>query len=208
MPQVPRTRASKAATPMMRSRVGVAAAVIAAVAVGSWLLLAQNRPLATPPGTGSVAHAPRPPIESTDSSEPAPSDASGLDDMLEAESGELTDLLAHLSETCAAATRPAGARLEIPAVEACVEDAEQAANLASLIRESVESPGGAAMPGDVRSRWEATLTTDAGTVDRALAPVAVAVGRVLASGAARAADFRALSHLRDRIDRVHAIVRR
>jgi len=208
MPHAAHTREREAATAMTRSRIGVAAGIATALAVGGWLLVAQTRPQAPPPEADGVAAAPRPAVASADVSGAPPSDASGLDDMLEAESGELTDLLSHLHQTCAAAPRPAGGRLEVSAVEACVADAEQTANLASLIRESFESPAGAAMPGDVRTRWEATLSADAGTIDRAIAPVEVAVGRVLASGTAPPGDFRALSHLRDRIDQVHAIVRR
>lgn len=94
--------------------------------------------------------------------------------------------------------------MSIALVTRCVEDAEGAVHLVDLIRGTLEGPAGAAIPGDVRKRWDGTLSLDAATVREMLAPVWDAVGRALASGGASPEEFRALGHLRDRIGQVLA----
>ncbi len=109
-------------------------------------------------------------------------------ELIEAQAGQLADVLAHLRGACAAAR--------------CVEDAEGAMHTADLIRGSISSPAGAGMPADVRRRWDQTLAEATATVRGALAPLWDEIGRVLASGTAVPAETRALGHLRDRIGRI------
>ncbi len=123
-----------------------------------------------------------------------------LGELLEAQAGQLTDVLAHLRSVCAAAG--GGSDIAVGTVERCVEDAEAAVGTVELIRGSVASPAGAAMPAEVRTRWDATLRDATGSVREALGPLWDKIGRALASGRAAPADARALGHLRDRIGRV------
>jgi hypothetical protein len=83
-----------------------------------------------------------------------------------------------------------------------VEDAEGVMNLVELLRGTIEGPAGAAMPADVRRRWDGTLSQATATVRRMLIPVWDGVGQALARGGESPAEFRALGHLRDRIGRV------
>lgn len=124
-----------------------------------------------------------------------------LGEMLEAQARQLADLLTHLRGVCGAAgAGPAG--IAIDAATKCVEDAEAAMGTVDLIRGTVASPAGAAMPMVVRTRWDTTLQDAATTVRGALGPLWDRVGRALASGREAPADARALGHLRDRIGRV------
>ncbi len=113
-------------------------------------------------------------------------------------------MLAHLQVACAAARPSRGGTVTVDLVTRCVEDAEGAMNLVDLLRGTLEGPAGAAMPGDVRKRWEGTLSSDAATVREMLTPLWGAVGRALASGGTSPEEFRVLGHLRDRIGRVLA----
>jgi len=190
----------------MSARLRIAAGCAALVALAGWLALGGSRAPSAPPeaaaqpATGPSGGA----LAPADPSGSDVSDAGGLDDILEEENGELMDVLGVLPRVCGAARRPRAGRLAVPAVEACVADAEAAANLTNLVRESVESPAGADMPGDVRTRWEHTLAGDARTIARALDPVTQTIGQALASGDASPAEVRAFGHLRDRIDRARA----
>ncbi len=123
-----------------------------------------------------------------------------LGELLEAEAGQLTDVLAHLRSVCAAAG--GGSDIAVSTVERCVDDAEAAVGTVELIRGSVASPAGAAMPAEVRTRWDATLRDATGAVRGALGPLWDKVDRALASGHLAPADARALGHLRDRIARI------
>jgi len=192
---------------LLRGRLRIAAGCAAIAALAGWLAFGGSRAPSTatvdsaqPPAAGPSAGAPTP----ADPSASADADARGLDDILEQENGDLVDVLAVLPRACAAAERHGAGRLAVPAVETCVADAEESANLVSLVRESVESPAGAAMPGDVHTRWGHTLLGDAQTVGHAIDPVARAIGEELASGRTPPGEFRALGQLRDRIDRVRA----
>ncbi len=146
---------------------------------------------------------------------PAPPAAGGgtawsesLADILEAEGGQLTDVLAHLRNTCGLARPSRGERTAVDLGTRCVEDAEGTMSLVDLIRGSIEGPAAAGMPGDLRNRWEDTLVSARATVREMLTPVWDAVGRDLASGRPAPADFRALGHLRDRIGLVLSATRR
>ncbi len=123
-------------------------------------------------------------------------------ELIEAQAGQLADVLDHLRGACGAA-RASGARpVARDAAARCVEDAEGAMHTVDLIRGSISSPAGAGMPVDVRRRWDQTLAEATATVRGALTPLWDEIGRVLASGTAAPAETRALGHLRDRIGRV------
>jgi hypothetical protein len=126
-----------------------------------------------------------------------------LPDFIEAQAGQLTDILSHLRLTCAAATPPSpSGRLSSTALSKCVDDAEAAVNVVDILRGSIQSPAGAAMPGDVRKRWDDTLAEATATVTSALTPLWDSTGRVLASGRESPEEVQTLGHLRDRIGRV------
>lgn len=131
-----------------------------------------------------------------------------LADILEAEGGQLTDVLAHLRTTCGLARPSRGERTAVDLVTRCVEDAEGTMSLVDLIRGSIEGPAAAGMPGDLRNRWEDTLVSARATVREMLTPVWDAVGQDLTLGHSAPADFRALGHLRDRIGLVLSAARR
>lgn len=123
-------------------------------------------------------------------------------ELIEAQAGQLADVLAHLRGACAAAQAGGASRVAGDAAARCVEDAEGAMHTADLIRGSISSPAGAGMPADVRRRWDQTLAEATATVRGALAPLWDEIGRVLASGTTAPAETRALGHLRDRIGRI------
>lgn len=195
---------------MTRPRLGIIVAFAIVLGVSGWRLGTHGasspppaHPVARPAPQASVGSAQAPDSPASDSS-----DVSGLDDMLESENGALTDLLSHLQQTCALAPRLIAGRLTGSAGEACVATAEQAANLVGLISGSVASPAGADMPGGVRARWERDLASDRETIRRVLTPVEHALDKGLALGKEPPEDFRALSHLLDRIGRVQAAIGR
>ncbi len=123
-------------------------------------------------------------------------------ELIEAQAGQLADVLAHLRGACAAAWTGGPSRVARDAAARCAEDAEGAMYTADLIRGSISSPAGAGMPADVRRRWDQTLAEATATVRGALAPLWDEIGRALASGTAAPAETRALGHLRDRIGRI------
>jgi hypothetical protein len=126
--------------------------------------------------------------------------SNSLPDVIEAQAGQLNDILSHLRLTCAAATpRSPSGRLSSTALSKCVDDAEAAVNVVDVLRGSIQSPAGAAMPGDVRKRWDDTLAETTATVTSALTPLWDSTGRALASGRESPQDVQALGHLRDRI---------
>ena len=192
--------------PILTGRLKLAAGGAAILLLAGWLAWggshAPSRPVdaSAQPADGVSAGAPAP----ADASASEDSGAGGLDDILEEQNGDLVDVLAVLPRACATAAPRGAGRLAVAAVETCVADAEESANLVSLVRESVESPAGAEMPGDVQTRWGHALLGDAHTITRAIDPVAQTVGEALASGRMPPAEFRALGQLRDRLDRVRA----
>jgi hypothetical protein len=134
----------------------------------------------------------------------APGAPSGsLADLLEAQAGELSDILAQMHAACAAAQAPApGGGLARAAASGCVADAEAAMSIVDLLRGTVESPAGQNMPGEVRARWATTLAQATAAIREALAPLWTRTGQVLASGQAPPEEVRRVGHLRDRIGRV------
>ncbi len=134
----------------------------------------------------------------------APGAPSGsLADLLEAQAGELSDILAQMHAACAAAQAPVpGGGLARAAASGCVADAEAAMSIVDLLRGTVESPAGQNMPGEVRARWATTLAQAAAAIREALAPLWTRTGQVLASGQAPPEEVRRVGHLRDRIGRV------
>ena len=193
---------------MTRWRLGLIVVFATALGMGGWRLGAHGasstppaRLIAPPASQANVSSADAPDSPASDSS-----DVSGLDEMLESENGALTDLVSHLKHTCTAAPRLTAGQLTVSAVEACVANAEQAANLVNLISESVASAAGAEMPSGVRARWEKDLASDKRSINKVLTPVGHALAYGLASGQEPPGDFRALGHLRDRIGRVLAAV--
>lgn len=211
-------RALRLSPAVTRNRSAVALAVVLMSAgIGAAILVYGRTARSTaeqssPPPSLSSTVSRQPPLVSSEQS-PSPaspaaplaeggSTAGSLADILEAEGGQLTDVLAHLKTTCALARRSRGEQTDIHIASRCVEDAEGAMGLVDLIQGSIAGPAAAGMPGDVRNRWEETLASAKATVRETLTPVYNAVGRDLTSGRASAADFRVLGHLRDRIGRV------
>lgn len=123
-----------------------------------------------------------------------------LADLIEAQAGQLTDVLAHMRTTCGAAQRTSHGTALAPApVAACVQDAEGAMSLVELLRGTVASPAGQTMPGSVRARWQQTLADAAAAIRESLTPLWDATEKALASGQEPPDQARALGHLRDRI---------
>jgi hypothetical protein len=150
-----------------------------------------------PQDTGFPGGAVQPPLVGQDPG------TNSLPDFIEAQAGQLNDILSHLRLTCAAATpRSPSGRLSSTALSKCVADAEAAVNVVDVLRGSIQSPAGAAMPGDVRKRWDDTLAETTATVASALTPLWDSTGRALASGRESPEEVQALGHLRDRIGRV------
>jgi hypothetical protein len=165
---------------------------------------------AAPPAPAVPVTPAAPPVAATAPAVSAPAetgassggDAEGgsLADLLEAQAGQLADLLSHMRATCAATQRtPQGALPSPDAVSACVQDAAGAMSLVEVLRGTIASPAGQTMPGDVRDRWGGTLAQAAAAVRDALAPVWQQTGQALASGQEPPDQARALGHLRDRI---------
>jgi len=128
--------------------------------------------------------------------------ADSIAEILEAQAGQLTDLLSHLRGTCASAKASAGVHVAIGTATRCVEDAEAAMSTVELLRETIASPAGAGMPAEVRRRWDGTLSAATATIHELLGPLWDDAGGALASAHESPADFRALGHLRDRIGRI------
>ncbi len=202
-----------------RSPIGLAVSLIGAGLLGTGILLhglsvrsAPERPSLAPSLSSAV---PQPPSSAAGGAPPSSQLAPGatpstgvdvgagnLADILEAEGGQLTDLLAHFRTSCAAVRQRPQEPMAVDVVSRCVEDAEGVMSIVDLIQGSIEGPASASMPGDIRNRWEETLGSARATVREVLTPVWVAVGRDLTSRRSSPALFRALAHLRDRIGRV------
>ncbi len=200
---------------LTRPAIGLAVSLISAGLLGTGILV-HGLSVRSSPGRLSLAPSlsstvQQPPSPASGGAPPSPQDEPGtggdvgagnLADILEAEGGQLTDLLAHFKTSCTAVKQRPHEPMAVDVVSRCVEDAEGVMSLVDLIQGSIEGPASASMPGDVRNRWEDALGSARATIREVLTPVWDAVGRDLTSRRSSPAAFRALAHLRDRIGRV------
>jgi hypothetical protein len=204
---------------LTRPAIGLAVSLISAGLLGTGLLVhglsvhsSPRRPSLAPSLSSTVEPPPSPALGDAPPpahDEPGTGASTGVDvgagnlaDILEAEGGQLTDLLAHFKISCTAVKQRQQQPMAVDVVSRCVEDAEGVMSLVDLIQGSIEGPASASMPGDVRNRWEDTLSSARATIREVLTPVWDVVGRDLTSRRSSPATFRALAHLRDRISRV------